>query len=93
VKSVWTTASGETVTVGDQVALRLLEHPDAIGRIMAETPDGRIECVLVQCGSCPAGGRVSVEEDQLLLHLSGEAVQASTDHQEGDHVYRRRLRP
>jgi len=91
VRTGWTAVSGEIVTVGDQVALRLLEHPDAIGRIMAETPEGRIECVLVHCGSCQAGGRVTVEEDQLLLHLSCETVR-SHQSQGGDHVYRQRLR-
>jgi len=68
--SVWTCRSDELVGIGDTVALSLLAHSDAIGRIVAQTDDGQIQCLLVGChGSCCPGGFVTVEEDQLLLRL------------------------
>jgi hypothetical protein len=66
--NLWTTRSAELVGVGDTVALSVLEHADAIGRIIARTGGGRIRCLLV-CHSCRPGKFVIVDEDQLLLRL------------------------
>lgn len=66
--SLWTTRSEELVGVGDTVALSVLGHADAIGRIVAETADGRIQCQLV-CHTCRPGTFVKVDEDQLLLRV------------------------
>lgn len=68
--SVWTCRSDELVGIGDTVALSLLQHLDAIGRIVAQTNDGQIQCLLVGCHpSCCPGDFVTVEEDQLLLRV------------------------
>ena len=68
--SVWTCRSEELVGIGDTVALSLLKHSDAIGRIVAKTDDDQIQCLLVGChASCQPGGFVTVEESQLLLRV------------------------
>ena len=68
--SVWTCRSDELVGIGDTVALSVLEHSDAIGRIVAQTEDDQIQCLLVGChASCQPGGFVTVGEDQLLLRV------------------------
>ncbi|HEX6684548.1 MAG TPA: hypothetical protein VF062_17220 [Candidatus Limnocylindrales bacterium] len=67
--SVWTTRSAELVGIGDTVALSLLGHADAIGRIVARTDDDQIQCLLV-CHSCKPDSFVTVEEDQLLLRIN-----------------------
>ena len=63
--SLWTTRSAELVGIGDTVALSVLEHADAIGRIVARTDDDRIQCLLVGHND----RFVNVDEDQLLLRL------------------------
>jgi hypothetical protein len=67
--SLWTTRSAELVGIGDTVALSMLGHADAIGRIVAKTEDDLIQCLLV-CHSCRGGAFVNVEEDQLLLRIN-----------------------
>ena len=67
--SIWTTQFDELVGIGDDVALSLLEHSDAVGRIVAKAEDGQIQCLLVQCHSCPPGRMVTVSEDQLLVRV------------------------
>lgn len=68
--SVWTCRSDELVGIGDTVALSLLNHSDAIGRIVAQTDDDRIKCLLAGCHpSCSPGDFVTVDEDQLLLRV------------------------
>lgn len=67
--SLWTTRCQELVGFGDTVALSLVAGADAIGRIVAETADGQIQCLLVRCHACPPGSMVSVDEDQLLLRV------------------------
>jgi hypothetical protein len=64
--SLWTTRSAELVGIGDTVALSVLEHADAIGRIVARTDDGRIQCLLV----CHDHKFINVDEDQLLLRIN-----------------------
>jgi len=67
--SLWTTQFDELVGIGDDVALSLLEHSDAVGRIVAKTDDGDIQCLLVRCRSCQRGRMVTVREDQLLVRV------------------------
>jgi hypothetical protein len=67
--NVWTTRADELVGIGDMVALGLLEHSDAVGRIVTETDDGQIRCMLVRCNSCEPGSLVTVDEEQLLLRV------------------------
>ena len=64
--SLWTTRARELVGIGDTVALSVLGHADAIGRIVAKTADDRIQCLLV-CHQRQPGSFVTVDEDQLLL--------------------------
>jgi len=67
--SLWTTRSAELVGIGDTVALSVLGHADAIGRIVARTDDDLIQCLLV-CHSTEPSAFVVVEEDQLLLRIN-----------------------
>lgn len=41
--SIWTTRAQQLVGIGDMVALGVVEHSDAVGRITAETEDGLIQ--------------------------------------------------
>jgi len=67
--SLWTTRSAELVGIGDTVALSVLGHADAIGRIVAKTDDNRIQCLLV-CHTNRPGTFITVDEDQLLLRVN-----------------------
>lgn len=67
--SVWTTRANELVGIGDMVALSVLAHSDAVGRIVAEADRGLIQCVLIRGGNCEPGAFVRVEEDQLLVRV------------------------
>jgi hypothetical protein len=67
--SIWTTRSRELVGIGDTVALSVLWHADAVGRIVAKLDDGNIQCLLV-CPTCLPNTFVAVTEDQLLLRLN-----------------------
>lgn len=69
--SVWTTRANELVSFGDLVALSVLAHADAVGRIVAEADEGKIQCVLVRGGNATPGSFVTVEEDQLLVRVFG----------------------
>jgi len=66
--SLWTTRAAELVGIGDTVALSVLGHADAIGRIVAETADDKIQCLLV-CHTDRPNTFVNVDEDQLLLRI------------------------
>lgn len=66
---IWRTQQDEIVTYGDTVALGVVEHADAVGRIVAQTPDGRIRCILVHCNGCQPGALVTVREEQLLARM------------------------
>lgn len=66
--SIWTTRSRELVGIGDTVALSVLGHADAIGRIVARTEDDQIQCLLV-CHTCRPNTFIKVDEDQLLLRV------------------------
>jgi len=65
----WTTRSHEHVDTGDLVALSLLRYSDAVGRIVGEAGDGRVQCVLIRSSSGRSGDRVTVEPDQLLVKV------------------------
>lgn len=65
----WTTRANEVVGIGDLVALSVLKHSDAVGRIVAEADDGRIQCVLIRGGNCQPGFFVTVDEDQFLIRV------------------------
>ncbi|WP_020519396.1 hypothetical protein [Catelliglobosispora koreensis] len=67
--STWTTRADEQVSFGDLVALSVLAHSDAVGRIVAEGDNGKIQCVLVRGGTTKAGDFVTVEEEQLLVRV------------------------
>lgn len=67
--SIWTTRADELVSFGDLVALGVLAHANAVGRIVAETQNGKIKCVLVRGGSADPGTFLTVEEDQLLVRV------------------------
>jgi hypothetical protein len=69
VMSIWTTRANETVRIGDLVALSVLRHADAVGRIVAEADRGRIQCELVRGGNHARGKLVHVEPDQLLVKV------------------------
>ncbi len=66
--STWVTRSAELVGVGDMVALSVLGHADAVGRIVGEAEDGQVRCALTCHGCMP--GQVVVGEDQLLLRMA-----------------------
>lgn len=68
--SIWTTRANEMVSLGDLVALSVLDHADAVGRIVAQRDSGLIQCVLVRGSSVKPGEFVEVEEDQLLIRVS-----------------------
>lgn len=67
--SVWTTRANELVSFGDLVALSVLRHADAVGRIVAEADSGLIKCVMVRGSSVKPGDFIEVEEDQLLVRV------------------------
>ncbi|HCT78596.1 MAG TPA: hypothetical protein DGG94_16790 [Micromonosporaceae bacterium] len=67
--SLWTTRANESVSIGDLVALSVLAHSDAVGRIVAQADDGRIQCILVRGGTAKPGTFVNVEADQLLVKV------------------------
>jgi len=67
--SLWKTRANELVSIGDLVALSVLAHADAVGRIVAETESHKIQCILVRGGNCEPGSLVQVEEDQLLVRV------------------------
>ena len=67
--SIWTTRANETVRHGDLVALSVLKHADAVGRIVAATDLGLIQCELVRGGSVYPGAYIEVEESQLLVRV------------------------
>jgi hypothetical protein len=58
----WTTQFADVVTVGDQVALGLLGHPDAHGVISDVSADGK---PVVKCFHC--GAVVTVEDFNLSM--------------------------
>ena len=64
----WTTRNGETVTVGDQVAVYHLDYRDAIGEILGLFLD-RIDIRVTHTAAGPTSVRVFLDEDQLLCHL------------------------
>lgn len=66
----WTTRAGEPVGVGDLVALSVLRYSDdAVGRIVTQTGEGGIQCVLIRTARAGPGTFVTVEEDQLLVRV------------------------
>lgn len=67
--STWTTRADEQVGIGDLVALSLLAHSDAVGHIVAEADEGRVRCVLVRGSKVKPGTVITVEEEQLLVHV------------------------
>ncbi|HCT77230.1 MAG TPA: hypothetical protein DGG94_07450 [Micromonosporaceae bacterium] len=67
--SIWTTRANEIVSLGDLVALSVLDHADAVGRIVAQRDGGLIQCVLVRGSSVKPGEFIEVEEDQLLVRV------------------------
>lgn len=72
----WQTHYGETVTIGDLVALCGLSNRDAKGRIIAAADKGRVECVL---GDDPhaKSPRLTVDAENLLALLvrgGGETI-------------------
>lgn len=68
--TIWTTRADEPVEVGDLVALSVLKYADAVGRIVAESPGGQVQCVLLRGGRPgSAGTTVLVEPDQLLVKV------------------------
>lgn len=67
--STWTTRAKEPVRCGDLVALSVLRHADAVGRIVAEADDGQIKCLLVRGSHTEPGEFVTVDEDQLLVRV------------------------
>lgn len=70
----WQTHYGQTVKIGDLVALRGLTNPDAKGRIVAAASDGRPECVLGD-DLRARSPRVTVDAKNLLALLApGEEV-------------------
>ncbi len=66
--SAWVTRCGDRVGVGDTVALSVLTHADAIGRIVGAGEGGQVRCALVCHGCMPC--QVAVDEDQLLLRMA-----------------------
>lgn len=66
---MWTTRANEVVGIGDLVALSVLRHSDAVGRIVAQADSGHIQCILIRGGNCQPGHVVHVEEDQLLVRV------------------------
>jgi hypothetical protein len=68
---MWTTRAHELVGPGDLVALSVLMHADAVGRIVAQHDSGLIQCVLVRGGNVKPGEFIDVEEDQLLVRVYG----------------------
>lgn len=64
----WTTRNGETVTVGDRVAVYHLDYRDAIGEILGLFL-GRIDFRVTQTAAGPTSVRMFLDEDQLLCHL------------------------
>ncbi len=67
--SVWTTRADELVGFGDLVALGVLRHADAVGRIVAETDRGLIQCLILRGNHLTPGEFIEVEEDQLLIRV------------------------
>ena len=67
--SVWTTRANESVGPGDLVALSVLAHADAVGRIVAAGAANLIQCVVVRGGYAKPGAVIDVEEDQLLVRV------------------------
>ena len=66
---------GELVSIGDVVALRGLDNPDAMGLIVGTSEDGSPQCVLGGFGGPPGRSHPSqrVKEDNLaaLLRKAG----------------------
>lgn len=69
--TIWTTRAGEHVGLGDLVALSLLAHSDAVGRIVAEVDGYQVQCELVRGSRIKLGHRVAVDESQLLVRVFG----------------------
>lgn len=67
--SIWITRANELVGHGDLVALSVLKHADAVGRIVAQRDSGLIQCVLVRGNRVKPGEFVEVGEDQLLVRV------------------------
>lgn len=67
--SSWATRADELVGVGDLVALSVLAHTDAVGRIVGGADDGRIECFLIRGSNAKTGTVVHVDADQLLVRV------------------------
>lgn len=67
--SIWETRAQELVGIGDMVALSVLAHSDAVGRIVAEAADKKIQCVLVRGSNCKPGDFVTVDAEQLLVRV------------------------
>ncbi len=67
--SMWTTRADETVGFGDLVALSVLNHGDAVGRIVARTQEGLVQCLIVRGNGARPGTFIDVDEDQLLVRV------------------------
>jgi hypothetical protein len=62
---IWTTQFYDEVTVGDEVALGLIGHPDARGLIVRAAEDGR---PVVACSHCTS--TVAVEDFNLSMLIA-----------------------
>lgn len=65
----WITRGKERVGIGDLVALSMLKHSDAVGRILGPVGEGLVLCELIRGGNKAAGKTVVVEPDQLLVRV------------------------
>jgi hypothetical protein len=69
--SLWTTRAYEPVGPGDLVALSVLSHADAVGRIVESNNLNLnlIQCVLVRGNHVKPGTIIEVEQEQLLVRV------------------------
>lgn len=69
-KSSWKTREGDAVGVGDLVAVSVLGHRGAKGRIVGPMDADSVEVMLTGCETCSGGVPVRVYEDGLVWLLA-----------------------
>ena len=66
---IWRTGANEEAGPGDLVALSLVYHADAVGRIIGRAGDDLVECELIRGRRVTVGKKVQVAADQLLVRV------------------------
>lgn len=65
----WNTSDGDTVTIGDLVAIRIAHSHDTYARLAGRLEGEEIDCVVTESDVYPVGEHIPVTKDQLLMKI------------------------